>query len=122
MLSLHTRCSTDEPRCYRCTRDVQRMIQDAIVIHEMFNELSDMVSLYIRCSTAESRYKKFNVRAEMLSLLHEDESTEVSRDVSLPQEAIKHAIRKRHLAEEGAHGSAFEALSKPIVNQVILEF
>ncbi|GJS23942.1 hypothetical protein Tco_0452574 [Tanacetum coccineum] len=39
-----------------------------------------------------------------------------------PQEAIKHAIRKRHLAEEGAHGPAFEALSKPIVNQPALAF
>nr|GEV27066.1 hypothetical protein [Tanacetum cinerariifolium] len=34
--------------------------------------------------------------------------------------AIKHAmkaLRKRHLAEEGAHGPAIEALSKPIVTQ-----
>nr|GFB64895.1 hypothetical protein [Tanacetum cinerariifolium] len=35
---------------------------------------------------------------------------------------IKHAFQKQHLAEEGAHGPAFEALSKPIVNQVMLEF
>nr|GEU67211.1 hypothetical protein [Tanacetum cinerariifolium] len=35
-----------------------------------------------------------------------------------PHDAIKHAIRKRHLAEEGAHGPAFEALSKHIVNQL----
>ncbi|GJZ41745.1 hypothetical protein Tco_0588631 [Tanacetum coccineum] len=36
-----------------------------------------------------------------------------------PQEAIKHAIRKRHLAEEGAHVPAFEALSKPMARKAI---
>ena len=35
--------------------------------------------------------------------------------------AIKHAmraLRKRHLAEEGAHAPAFTAISKPIASQV----
>lgn len=37
-------------------------------------------------------------------------------------EAIKRALRslrKRHLSEEGAHASAFAALSRPIVSQVL---
>ncbi|GJZ33098.1 RNA-directed DNA polymerase, eukaryota, reverse transcriptase zinc-binding domain protein [Tanacetum coccineum] len=72
MLSL---CSTDESRCYRCTRDVQWMSQeaivvheifnggvemlsrsrDSIVVHEMFNRGVEILSLYMRCSTKESR-------------------------------------------------------------------
>lgn len=39
----------------------------------------------------------------------------------IANEAIKHAmkaLRKRHLAEEGAHAPAFEALSRPIASQV----
>lgn len=39
----------------------------------------------------------------------------------IANEAIKRALRslrKRHLSEEGAHASAFAALSRPIVSQV----
>lgn len=43
----------------------------------------------------------------------------------IAREAIKHALkalRKRHLLEEGAHGPAFIALSRPIVSQVLSRF
>ncbi|GKC22296.1 hypothetical protein Tco_1024446 [Tanacetum coccineum] len=107
MLSLYIRCSTDESKCYRCTRDVQpksqdvitvnemvtdesrchhcildiqRRSRDAIVVHEMFNGGVEMLLLYIRYSTEESRYVQrlsrdanvvheiFNGGVEMLSL------------------------------------------------------
>ncbi|GJV28428.1 hypothetical protein Tco_1384876 [Tanacetum coccineum] len=54
MVSLYIRCSTEESICYRCTLDVQRRSQYAIVVHYMFNGGVDMPSLYIRCSTEES--------------------------------------------------------------------
>ncbi|GKE43332.1 hypothetical protein Tco_1470616, partial [Tanacetum coccineum] len=44
-----------ESRCYRYTLDVQRRSQDVIVVHEMFNRRFEMLSLYMRCSTNESR-------------------------------------------------------------------
>ncbi|GKB04861.1 zinc finger, CCHC-type containing protein [Tanacetum coccineum] len=47
-----------ESRCYRYTLDVQRMSRDAIVVHEMFNGGVEMLSLYMRCSTDESRWKR----------------------------------------------------------------
>ncbi|GKA75899.1 hypothetical protein Tco_0782277 [Tanacetum coccineum] len=83
MLSLYMRCSKEESRCYRYTLDVQRMSRDAIavhdmdesrcyhytldvqrmnrytiVVHEMFNGGVEMLSLYMRCSTDESRWHR----------------------------------------------------------------
>ncbi|PWA74004.1 transducin/WD40 repeat-like superfamily protein [Artemisia annua] len=55
---------------------------------------------------------------EGLILLIRNESDEPEEEIAI--RAIKHAmkaLRKRHLAEEGAHGPAFEALSKPILTQ-----
>lgn len=43
----------------------------------------------------------------------------------IAREAIAHALkalRKRHLAEEVAHGPAINALSKPFINQVFCFF
>ncbi|GKE16524.1 hypothetical protein Tco_1424101, partial [Tanacetum coccineum] len=56
MVSLYMRCSMEESRWYRYTRDVQRRSRDGIVVHEMFNGGVEMVSLYMRCSTEESRW------------------------------------------------------------------
>ncbi|GJZ16597.1 hypothetical protein Tco_0552274 [Tanacetum coccineum] len=47
--------STEESICYRYTLDVQRMSRDAIVVHETFNGFVEMISLYIKCLTDESR-------------------------------------------------------------------
>ncbi|GJU11007.1 hypothetical protein Tco_1133403 [Tanacetum coccineum] len=49
----------DESRCYRYTLDVQRMNRYTIVVHEMFNGGVEMLSLYMRCSTDESRWHRY---------------------------------------------------------------
>ncbi|GJW18424.1 retrovirus-related pol polyprotein from transposon TNT 1-94 [Tanacetum coccineum] len=45
----------DKSRCYGYTLDGQQRSRDAVVIYEMFNGGVEMLSLYIRCSTDESR-------------------------------------------------------------------
>ncbi|GKE23515.1 hypothetical protein Tco_1435027, partial [Tanacetum coccineum] len=51
------RCSTEKSRCYGYTLDGQRRSRDVVVVYEMFNRGVEMISLYIRWSTDESRYK-----------------------------------------------------------------
>ncbi|GJX89625.1 hypothetical protein Tco_0341639 [Tanacetum coccineum] len=80
------RCSSDELRCYDYTLDGQWRNRDVIVVYEMFNGEVEMLSLYIRCSTNESRcyrvvHEMFNGGVKML-WLYIGWSTEESRGLS----------------------------------------
>ncbi|GJZ89859.1 hypothetical protein Tco_0661786 [Tanacetum coccineum] len=110
MLLLYIRCSTDESRFYRGTLDVQRMCRDsivvqemfnggakmmssrdAIVVHEMFNRGVEMISLYMRCSTDESRWYRYT-RCSMEELRCHHYSLDVqrmSRDAIVVHEMFK---------------------------------
>ncbi|GJY34342.1 hypothetical protein Tco_0418811 [Tanacetum coccineum] len=83
------RCSTDESRCYRYTLDVQRMSQDAIVVHEMFNGGVEMLSLYIRCSTDESRCYRYTLDVQRMSrdaiVVHEMCQVVLTASYQLPE-------------------------------------
>ncbi|GJY18214.1 hypothetical protein Tco_0389705 [Tanacetum coccineum] len=45
----------------------KRMSRDAIVVHEMFNGGVEMISLYIRCSTDESRFVSLSCDVQRMS-------------------------------------------------------
>ncbi|GJV62147.1 hypothetical protein Tco_1468247 [Tanacetum coccineum] len=79
------RCSTEESRCYGYTLDGQRRSRDAVVVYEMFNGGVEMQSLYIRCSTDESRYGVLKI-----SVLTPDGVLTLERTNSTPSTATSY--------------------------------
>lgn len=86
-------------------------------------ESSEILFSYIFSATKQKEFYFY-----FYNFLHFDEkwcwNLRRSQD-EIAREAIKHALkalRKRHLLEEGAHGPAFIALSRPILSQVFSRY